>query len=1522
MKELYVLLKNRDPFGLISPDEFEKFGIDPDDVSIGTVVSLRYPAQIPSRFGGNAYGLGLIEGYNRLSRDELDFILSVNLNDERSVSENYKKINEIYKKLGLLVRFSKKGKPYYLIPIHLISSSLTEIKVKVDEVIRFIKEISSLQPGKELKIAVFSSADNIIFQEISFIFLEHTFFPVDSIRKLKDIKEQFDVFIILDDLYEIVIKEIGLAVDKRRLRRKLEEWVNYLLLKIYRLLKENGYFFIISKYYKEDTEEKIRIKFSEEELKNFALFTHVFKTKERYKFNGRLVYVNSQDFQNYLNEIYVEPEILNRLLKGKRPEKLSLEEINSLPYLDLRIPKKPFRKDQKSVWLELFERYFEKIKIEEIVPESLKREWEKRFTFYQYEPKYLILYKGKKKRLPFDITTISRDILKYKLFSSPPELIPDYRNSFDYVFKVLEVIENLKKDSINHRIPKIFIDRLKTPLLYKERRYKGMGNVLRLIRKKNRLKKIINYFNPDNIEGSDTKVIENLELLGLFDFDPEILKEIYFICLGHGAIGRIIAGKTDDSALKPIADVCRFYEIKEALNFLRYFRIMSFAEITVAKGRYPLKEEVRELFRIYDLLVRAVISKTVDWDKLAYEGLDSIEGVRSKAINRLLMIMGCHEFLNNWQMMKEKGDKELEILANYSQKKLKQIRNMLELLDVLNKFENLYSSSDPLQMLTFYRKLLKADLHGTARIFSRIRAKNAFLLLWITINTDSETINFNPLLADVSEKDIERQIEKIDKEAEYINEKYLSPSHLKNLSAQLYKNRSTVILGTGFYLRLDPKNNILSVEYSDLEKNITFLKKFCDSLKDISHLSKERLSELENVFSKIELFYQADRELKSFLKHEKLPLRYKRWIKEIREIREKLREIFLKSLFKEENFYPNLEALYRSAPSVINFLFPFFKSLQELDLSWHIYMKLSPVEYMLNTTRKLYALIRHAKEEFQDRELMHKLAKKEFGIMATGTVGVSDSQIESLIGLLENLKKRNPILFKALIKSFLFQEIGRVPELREKYYGRFDPSDLGHAGSVFIREEKISKDYFIEKEEERYLIFLIRYHSLLHHMIRGEISFFAIDEILKRKDKELFDAFFVFSFIMLSAIREDLLLEDLAERLFKVKAICDSIIEGKITLEEYMNKLFSKKQRMTGQSGRKIYAIERIFRLRGIRYVEFPELDSFLKGDSPYLIYKRKGFVSIGYSTFEKELFEAYRTYSSFQELPKEIRDYVLEWLVEDRVRIFGYENVTNYLTYKNQVKLLLLALIGAESFKKFPVSINFLELCQIISKRYEAINDWLNRIGIEEIWEKRKDRNFLFEEKEGIFLKKEAFPKVLTVKFRDKIDIHEKISFMKNIKNITQLDKYYSHLLSVLNEYPFYCDDYRKLVKVSYEKRLKELSEEILEDAKKKMEETEEFKELYLLKKSLMKEAEKAIKIFPELKERIKDLYELRREALEREWLKKIDKRLMKIKGKEELNEYWNNVKQYFKINKKYIGRELELLVAKRFDLKEREFL
>ncbi len=133
-----------DSFSFIKPEEFEASGIDPDNIPPDTFAARKHPSRLPSRFGGNAYGFGFFEVYDRLNRKDIELLQSITPENPDYIKKYYREINRIYENLGLLTRLSSLGTPYYLIPLHMVSGSLSHIKNKADEiskVIEFHREI-------------------------------------------------------------------------------------------------------------------------------------------------------------------------------------------------------------------------------------------------------------------------------------------------------------------------------------------------------------------------------------------------------------------------------------------------------------------------------------------------------------------------------------------------------------------------------------------------------------------------------------------------------------------------------------------------------------------------------------------------------------------------------------------------------------------------------------------------------------------------------------------------------------------------------------------------------------------------------------------------------------------------------------------------------------------------------------------------------------------------------------------------------------------------------------------------------------------------------------------------------------------------------------------------------------------------------------------------------------------------------------------------------------------------------------
>ncbi|MFC1868968.1 hypothetical protein ACFL0H_12660, partial [Thermodesulfobacteriota bacterium] len=1463
-----------DPFGIIKPEEFDAMGIDSADVSPGTFPAHRHPPLLSSRFGGNAYGTGFFEIYDHLNPEDIKLLQSITFDNPDQIKAHYREINKIYKKIGLLIRFSSLGKPYYLIPVHLVSTSIANIKNKADEISKVIAFHRKKYLKESHKIGVVTHANDPIISDLTVRFMEHRFIVIDSPEKLRSINETLDLVILPRDICRTTLLEaLGRRSGEVITRKKLEKHALYMLGKIYRLLKPDGEIFIIANLLPLKTSRTATIKFkTDQERKKFLIFTHIFKTRKRYQIKGNSLQVNIFDLERYLEDPYVEQDVIERLTGGIDLEKVTIEEINNLPYRNLPLDDE-FAYDQQKVWPRLLSIYFDEIFHKSLTPPSVKAEWNRRFTIKDYSADYRLIHLAQKKPIGATFDQLKTEVVESKLSGCPLPLLADYRDSFDYLIRTLTVLNNIKKS--NHKgLPEIFMVRVSEPIENKKRRYSGLNDVLKLMSKINRLESIQSYLNPDIIEGPKTRVLENLEILPFFGFSYGELKEIFLIIIGHTALGRIISGKMNEKALKPVSDLARSYNPQEALNLLRYCRLMSMAETVASKRADMSQPQLAELFDLFDSMVRVVTNREMDWDTLLDEKISAMGGIHNKLIRKLLMMMNHFEFLDNWSELSDKGVMEKESLADYDDKKLSSIENIIGLVRNIEQFEAKFLKDDPLQLPSIYRKFLNMEFHGTGHIFEKMDSNVVFILLWLAVIVSrGDVINFNPIIADSKYSDIENFVSKVAEEARAINRDYMDPVILRHFSKQLYENKSAFIVNTGFRLRLNRETQALDIAYIDMDENIQQLDLLAEKFMGcrISEISVEDLKEMERLFANLENFYQGHLGLLSSSDSGlRMPERQKKWFKRAQDIRQYLKSNFISAIFEPEDIYADLDRLCLYSPSILHFAMPELSALQDLSLSGKIYLRSPIIEHILTSTRKIQALIRGDLKDFQDISSLHKLAQREFGPMAAGIVGLSESQIEALASIVRGISLNRP-LFNALIKAFIFQDLGLTPELREKYRALINTADQAQAGALFLKKEKIPQRYGMDGEAEHALIFLVKYHDRIHHLIRGEFSLFSMKEVMDGGDKDLFNAFFASSLVMFSALGEDLILEDLATRMFEIKDLCHRIMEGETTLDDYFKELYAKKghifyaleefyrkglpegttpseyvESWSGdesyegsyiRAGKMIYAMERIFRLRGIRYVEFSDLASLIVKVPLKFIYQKRNYYGIGYATFEKDLFEALRSYNGIQRLPEDVRHFILEQLVADKVRIFGFENVSIYLNYENLIKLLLIALLGGQRFKKEdrPICLDFLRMVEKIDNRYEAINDSLSNLSIEKVWGDSYPLNHFFKAKTGLLLDKDETHRVLTIDFIDKINASRKISHMETISDVDQLKNYYHYSLQSLRKSPFYTDDYELQLEEAFYKRLGEIIDLMLDQTKKQMELLTDFSEIHHLYNDLM---------------------------------------------------------------------------------------
>ncbi len=333
--------------------------------------------------------------------------------------------------------------------------------------------------------------------------------------------------------------------------------------------------------------------------------------------------------------------------------------------------------------------------------------------------------------------------------------------------------------------------------------------------------------------------------------------------------------------------------------------------------------------------------------------------------------------------------------------------------------------------------------------------------------------------------------------------------------------------------------------------------------------------------------------------------------------------------------------------------------------------------------------------------------------------------------------------------------------------------------------------------------------------------------------------------------------------------------------------------------------------------MDFQDLSRMITHVPLKYIYQDKKYSSVGYATFEKDLFEALRTYNYIRKLPEAVRHFILRYLSDDNIRLYGFENVSVYLSYDNLMKLLLISLLGAKKFRgkdRGPVCLSYLGIIKEIGKRYEAVNDALSKISLEEVWYDRKKLDHFFKVKTGIVIEKDDDKRVMSILFKDEINIPRRVSRMENIDDVDQLKSYFHYSLQYLRKNNYYTDDYEALLEDAYEKRFNEIIDKMLDQIKKRMMHVNDFREVHAIYTDLINRSLE-IGFKEDHMHRLNDLYELRNDSLRREKLQEINGLIQKINDPGELREYWNSTKWYLFNNRQFLGKEFENMVAKKFD-------
>ena len=1542
-------------FRLINPEDYPAFGIDPEDVPMGTFASEDHPSFLPSRFGGNAYGLGLIE-QSVLTTADTDFLESLDFQDVQEISRNRRRLNAIYQKLGLLMRFSHTGKRYFLIPINLVAHSLQEIKTKADEIeeliIRHIWETRT----ERLDIGLLTRGQDLIVHELTARLSSHRIFLFESLDKLRSWRLPLDILLLPKDLFEYLLEQPLPRRSKKPLSRyRLYHYAMYLAGKLYDIIEPTGKLLVLANAPDPEEDLTCRVSFkSREDLKFFLLFSHIFKTKRIYRSapeQGEME-IHLADLHYFLNRFALLEPHIRRLLDHQKPEDLSLEEIDRLPRLNLRLPQ-TFVKNLEKQWKWIFEPYFTTSQLVKKSPTQHREYWEQRLEIDRELPESLYVFVGQPRQPEVTPASIEEAVRSSGMQGCSLSLVAEYRNSFDYVLEVLKILAQIR----DHDFPKLSeLERTRLSNAFHNRN-ENFNAVIKLLNQVPRLERIREILNPENIEGPRTPILENLSKLFLHGFTAAQLKEMLLIMVGYSTMSRIVFGKLPEKTLRSITDRAREDNYREIVDLLRVCRLMSMAEIAATLGESFTGEQAKELYRLYDDAIYVATDPRLDWERLEDLRISALGGVQNKAIREMLKLFNLFEFLDTWQDFMRRGPSQKEVICDYQPERLRHLQEALELAGIANDFKQKFMSDHIFGHSHFFRRFLDTEFHGTGHLFPMLGTRAGFILLWIAVNaSDRHIINFNPLLAGVPENRREQRIGKIREALLRLSVENLQPSLFADVKQDLNEGRPAFIFDTGLRITSQEEQRVIEVSFVDVDENIRQLEALLTRFESqrLRGVSLRNLQELERLFSELESFHHYLQQRGCQLQCDRFNLSegFEKKDLEIGGIRERLKSNLQGQIFVPEEVYDSISVLAQHCPEVLRFILPEFHAFGSLVETWPTRRQQSLGRYVMRCLEKFQALIIKDRNTFQDRNTFYQLAKQEFGPLAEEGIGATHAQMEILEYITERIQERMN-LCQALNLSLVFQDIGKVDAYRASLPELADSWTHAEVGAEILEKSDILRRLPFGSQVDQLVIRLVRDHGVVGHVIQGEEPIIALKPLIETGDDRFLDALALHSIVAAAAVQEGLLTSDLLDLFLNYRALALRLLRAKTDWHSWLREHIREKgetvleefrltSRRVGDSaarpiptcgweqtescdevlwhGRQSVAMERLFRLVGVTWVDYQDLQMHLLEMPVNFIYHKKKLKSVGVEAFQRQLADAAQMYRVVSEMTPELRCYLLFSLdhLGGALRIYHFHHLPRYLEIREAVKLLVITLqvfhhhYGIEARNGL---ISFGELSQKIEKRQNLIQEMLRELPFPERCLMEPGPQLLTHPHGRIRFQKGLHQVALAVGYEDAIRLRDMADSLEAFSSHDDLVRHYREMVQGLErDMPYETSDAREELRRVFERQRERINERILGTYRERMGNIHTFSRFQQIQDEIQA-SQWVLNLTERQRFLLHEMVEFHRSRLREHYLDSIYREIRAFEEKSDLTAYWDRLKHELYSLRPSVGKEFESLVAQFMD-------
>lgn len=1508
-------------YRFIPPERFEELGIDPEGVPLGTFPAEDHPPFLPDRFGGNAYGLGLYE-QSVLSPKQVRLLESLDIDDPSQVAANHRALNEVLKLLGLLIRFSKLGRPFYLIPRQYVAHFLVEVQARTDQIVHFLSSLLSRRLRESMKVGIVALNHELLLPEIQSRMPHLDFKVLDSLSAFTGRHGPFAAMIMVGGPMEIAMAHRNRARSQASDGAANREAYGYFMAgRLWDMLEEDGEVLCLADRPLGGSNETNLVRFaSQGELKRFLMFSHVYRTRRRYKSGKDLTLkINRFDFHTFLSRLSVYHETVEGLLDGRSLTKVGPKEIDQLPYQDLHLPRGSAQK-ALAAWQRWFSPYFELTRQGTELPDVQLREWQGRYELDGEFPDTTMALEGRRRRPAVSLANVASRLSRRRLAGCDQGLLAGYKDSFAYVLKVLDLLDEVRRGSLKG-LPGLELSRLRKPFETAHRN-QALNDVFKLMEQAARLSRIESWLNPDGLAGPRTPMLANLEKLSLLDLEEGPLMQLYLIVLGHSTMVRVTFGKLPETTLQPLTELSRYRNLEEAITIIRLYRLLSVAEAAAASLTGLTEEQIGELFALYDDAIRIVTDPGLSWQDVLNQQISKLGGVQAKSFRKMLKLFNLFEFVDSWRSLEHAGPRLKEAMADYEPAKLERINKVVELAGQVRQFVERFYAGDSMARPYFFRALLNCELHGTGRLLPRLGASAGFTLLWICVHASERRIlNFNKLVEVGGELQLEERLTKLRQALGRLEPSQLSPSWLEYLRSQVSDGGEAYILDSGIYLTLDKATGALTPRFIDASHELEQLKQEMDQVlaQGLSQVPDEKLHAMDRGLHGVQRFLAA--QIKS-----PESSRLKAMVRQEARLSQRLEEYLLGELFNLPVFAANLKRLVQNCPMVMERLLP--------QPSGHPQTRLC-----LRAAQKLSALQMGRLDLFQDMHKSHEAARVEFGPTAAGIVGVSPLQFQTLTASLNQL-----------LAGENGDQMSKLFMLTVLLHRAWDRAGAGRnqAAQSLVRAAGLSKAQMEDLE------FLLEHHDLYWRMISGANTPLCLQSLAQRKDPVFAEALFLLSILFTASSREGLLTEDLLARFFWIlRRVRDLMSRGKpasyankTTIERYAaqrlalahyrdiqegeapatslrhlletTRLPEKGRERWLREGALDFGLERILKLRGLLYISWLDL-ALLRQQVPLVyIYRLKSLRSEGVTHFERDLYEGLRIRRGLNSLDEDQREYLLLSLGDPAwdLGIRDYGPAAERLTYSNQVRLLFLGFAAAQELKwdPPPKKVSFAPLARVMERKFEMVNEAITGLDLASLIDKPRVLQRMQKAKEGLRLHYEPNSRELSLDIADPVSLDRKIEAVRRAKDVTKLKRLYHRELKKIKLTHYHTLDFGQRLEKEFQENLARLGGQMMERVRLQMAEAESLDQLETMFNKAWEEG-LSLPLGRNRQQSLRDLYELNGERIRTGFLEKVSRHLNEVQSLAELDSLWARIKKLMISQHRHLGQDFDLIVAQRFD-------